>query len=114
MKILHLLCFLIFSITAQSQTVYKTPSGVKYHLASCRMVTNVSQAISISKALEMGLTPCKICKPPMVQKANNFVQKSTKGESNTVQCKAKTKAGARFKRRTSIGNGFCFQHNPDK
>lgn len=113
MKTLKLLCFLLFAITLQSQTVYKTPSGKKYHLASCRMVTNVSKSVSIVNALEVGLSPCKICKPPTVQKSNNFVSKSTKGTSNTVQCKGKTKKSTRCKHRTSIGNGYCFQHNPD-
>ncbi len=114
MKYLHLLYILLFAVTAQSQTVYKTPSGAKYHLANCRTVTNVSKAISISDALEVGLTPCKICKPPTVNKANNFVTKSVKGTANTVQCKGKTKAGTRCKHKTSIGNGYCFQHNPDR
>lgn len=114
MKSVQFLILLLFAITAQSQTVYKTPSGAKYHLASCRMVTNVSKAISVNNALELGLTPCKICKPPMANKANNFVSKSAKGTANTVQCKGKTKKGTRCKHRTSIGNGYCFQHNPDK
>ena len=114
MKSIQLFFVLLFVVSAQSQTVYKTPSGAKYHLESCRMVTNVSKAISISDALEVGLAPCKICKPPTVQKSNNFVSKSTKGTANTVQCKGKTKKGTRCKHKTSIGNGYCFQHNPDK
>ena len=114
MKHLKLLLLLLFAISAQSQTVYKTPSGTKYHLESCRMVTNVSKAISISKALDIGLSPCKICKPPVTNKANNFVQKSAKGTANTVQCTGKTKKGTRCNHKTSIGNGYCFQHNPDK
>jgi len=32
------------------------------------------------------------------------------GQNNTVQCKAYTKAGTRCKHQTSIGNGFCYQH----
>lgn len=114
MKVLKLLVLLLFTVNSQSQTVYKTPSGQKYHLANCRMVTNVSKAVSINDALEIGLSPCKICKPPMATKRNNLVKKKTKGESNTVQCKGKTKAGTRCKHQTSIGNGYCFQHNPDK
>ena len=114
MKHLKLLLLLLFAISSQSQTVYKTPSGAKFHLESCRMVTNVSKAISISDALDLGLTSCKICKPPTVQKANNFVSKSAKGTGNTVQCKGKTQKGTRCKHKTSIGNGYCFQHNPDK
>jgi hypothetical protein len=114
MKSIKIFLLLFFSITVQSQTVYKTPSGKKYHLESCRMVTNVSKATTINGAVEIGLTPCKICKPPTSAKLNTFVKKSVKGESDTVQCKGKTKAGNRCKHKTSIGNGYCFQHNPDK
>ena len=37
---------LFFGLQLKAQTVYKTPSGSKYHLASCRMVKNVSSEIS--------------------------------------------------------------------
>ncbi|MEP7255296.1 MAG: hypothetical protein ABI666_05940 [Ferruginibacter sp.] len=56
---------LLFSISLNAQTVYKTPSGAKYHLASCRMVKNVSEEMTIGKANESGLEPCKICSPPI-------------------------------------------------
>lgn len=113
MKYLNLLCILFFAINVQSQNVYKTPSGLKYHLASCRMVTNVSQATTITDALEIGLSPCKICKPPLSVNTKLGMKKSTKGITNTVQCKGTTKSGTRCKHKTSIGNGYCFQHNPD-
>ena len=58
---------LLFALTISAQTVYKTPSGSKYHLSSCRMVKNVSSALSVEKALKEGLSPCKICKPPFRQ-----------------------------------------------
>lgn len=45
------------------QLVYKTPSGKKYHLESCRMVKNFSEEITIQEALKLGLGPCSICKP---------------------------------------------------
>ena len=58
-KFLFLILF--FGLQLKAQTVYKTPSGSKYHLASCKMVKNVSSEISLSKASELGLSPCKIC-----------------------------------------------------
>ena len=78
------------------------------------MVKNVSQEITITQAGEMGLQPCKICKPQTISGANAFSSNKAKGQSNTVQCKGTTKAGNRCKHMTSIANGYCFQHNPDK
>ncbi len=113
MKWTQLVCLLLFSLVAQSQTVYKTPSGKKYHLASCRMVNNVSQKLTLQDAINLGLTACKICEPPIASQSNLHSHKQAKGESSTVQCKGKTKAGTRCKHKTSIANGYCFQHNPD-
>ena len=113
MKYLKIICFLLISISVKSQNVYKTPSGAKYHLATCRMVNNVSQEMTLTNAVKIGLTACKICKPPIT--GNSFVAspKKAKGESNTVQCLGMTKAGNRCKHMTSIANGYCFQHNPE-
>ncbi|MEO8770195.1 MAG: hypothetical protein ABI402_08925 [Ferruginibacter sp.] len=95
-----------------SQTVFKTPSGAKYHLATCRMVKNVSQEITIAEARELGLTPCKICNPENIYAANEQVNHKAQGEDKGVQCSGRTKSGARCKHMTKIGNGYCFQHQP--
>ncbi|WP_264520953.1 DUF5763 domain-containing protein [Flavobacterium sp. N1994] len=109
----YLIVVLFFSLTANAQKIYKTPSGAKYHLGSCRMVNNVSEELSFEKAAELGLTPCKICKP---QHYNTLGFKAStnraQGQSQTVQCKGITKKGTRCKHMTSIANGYCFQHNP--
>ncbi len=99
-----------FSLTAQ--TVYKTPSGHKYHTAQCRSVKNVSEKLSLDGALKLGLSPCKICNPVSV--ALLAASKPVQGEAKiTVQCKGMTKAGNRCRHRTSIGNGYCYQHQPN-
>ncbi|SDJ97074.1 DUF5763 domain-containing protein [Flavobacterium noncentrifugens] len=113
MKYLRILGLLFFTMAVHSQSVYKTPSGEKYHLATCRMVNNVSEEITLTHAVELGLDACKICHPPTAASLNILPQKKAKGESNTVQCKGTTKAGNRCKHMTSIANGYCFQHNPD-
>jgi len=61
----YFLTVLLFvsSISPKAQTVFKTPSGAKYHLSSCRMVKNVSEEVTVSQAKELGLQPCKICQP---------------------------------------------------
>ncbi len=106
------LFFLTVNLTAQ--TVYKTPTGTKYHLSDCRMVKNVSFALSVEKALKEGLAPCKICEPPFRTVSGSVSKpKKASGQNSTNRCFATTKAGTRCKRNTSIGNNFCFQHLPD-
>ena len=109
---LKILFLLLVPFSLKAQTVYKTPSGFKYHLSTCRMVKNVSEEISIAKARELGLGPCKICNPENIYGNNAPSVSKAQGESNTVQCKGMTKAGTRCKHMTKIGNGYCFQHQP--
>jgi len=102
---------LLISASVKAQTVYKTPSGAKYHLATCRMVKNVSEEITIAKAKDLGLEPCKICNPQNIYTSGSSTNKA-QGQSVTVQCKGTTKAGSRCKHMTSIANGYCYQHQP--
>lgn len=101
------------SLHINSQTVFKTPSGEKYHLASCRMVKNVSEEISTAKAIALGLTACKICKPANIYGNNLNPYNKAKGENNSVQCNGLTKKGTRCKHLTKIANGYCYQHQPE-
>ncbi|RRJ89250.1 hypothetical protein [Flavobacterium macacae] len=105
------LLFLLVGFSMNAQSVYKTPSGKKFHKHNCRMVKNVSQKIDETDAYNLGLEPCKICKPSNTN-ALFSNSKKAKGIASTVQCNGKTKKGNRCKRRTSIANGYCFQHNP--
>lgn len=108
---LRLLILLLLTTTVKAQDVYKTPSGAKYHLATCRMVKNVSEKITLAEAAKLGLAPCKICAPDWVAGALQK-PKNTQGQSGTVQCSGYTKAGNRCKHMTGIGNGYCYQHQP--
>lgn len=45
-----LIALLLLTSATNAQKIYKTPSGVKYHLGSCRMVQNVSEEISFEEA----------------------------------------------------------------
>lgn len=107
--ILPILVFLV-SISSKAQRVFKTPSGAKYHLATCRTVKNVSEEITIGKAMELGLQPCKICQPENIDGLEPVDHKAQGQKKSTLQCKGLTKAGTRCKHMTSIGNGYCFQH----
>lgn len=93
--------------------IYKTPSGKKYHLASCRMVENVSKKLlTDSDISEYNLKPCKICKPPSKMSFGHSYSDSNKavGESKSVRCQGRTKKGTRCKHKTRIANGYCYQH----
>ena len=108
----HFFLLLVFaSFSTKAQTVYKTPSGKKYHLADCRMVKNVSKAIELSYAATLGLEPCSICNPQAIQQ--HILQGKPQGQvPRTTQCQGFTKAGNRCRHMTSIANGYCYQHQP--
>ncbi len=108
---LKVVALLLLSVSLKAQTVFKTPSGTKYHLATCRMVKNVSEQITVNKAKELGLQPCKICNPQNIYASGSSPNKA-QGQNVTVQCKGFTKAGTRCKHMTSIANGYCYQHQP--
>lgn len=111
---LRIIILFLLSSGLKAQDVYKTPSGSKYHTGTCQTVKNVSEKITVAKARELGLEPCKICKPASFNRLNIGSFKKTGGESATVQCKGFTKSGSRCKHRTRIANGYCFQHDPEK
>ncbi|AXG72202.1 hypothetical protein KORDIASMS9_04470 [Kordia sp. SMS9] len=106
--------FATVSWYCQAQNVYKTPSGARYHLSSCRMVENVSSKLSgVSEIDQYQLTPCKICKPPpkhKLRKGNNLRDKSVGTSKKTVRCKDITQKGTRCQHKTHLANGYCFQH----
>lgn len=109
---LKFLCLLFLSFSLQAQTLYKTPTGAKYHLSTCRTVKNVSEKITTSQAKKLGLQPCKICHPANIYGIQTPLKKVQGQIEATVQCKGTTKAGTRCRHRTSIGNGYCYQHKP--
>ncbi len=112
MNMIKIILLLLISVSLKAQSVYKTPSGMKYHLETCHMVKNVSESITIIKAIESGLKPCKICKPANIISPGIPFANKAQGQNQTVQCKGKTRQGNRCKHKTRIANGYCFQHNP--
>lgn len=47
-----------------SEAVYRTPSGKRYHRATCGHVKGKGIELSLVEAGERGLTPCRVCNPP--------------------------------------------------
>lgn len=117
MRWIFILCSLLWVQTLSAQQVYRTASGQKYHAHNCRYVKDKGIAITLQKAVEMGLTACSVCKPASAtSNSSSSSQNMWKGSSNSTttstQCHGKTKAGARCKRTTSNKNGYCYQHQP--
>ncbi len=125
MRITLVLIFVLVSIGwANTQTVYKTRTGKKYHIEKCQYVRNGADAITLEKARNVGLTACKVCKPGMGSARTQLISPPppTKASANTsstatlhqiaVQCKGKTQKGLRCKRKTRHTNAYCYQHVP--
>lgn len=50
--------------TNQTQTVYITRTGKRYHRDGCRYLSASKIPISLKDAKVNGYTPCKVCHPP--------------------------------------------------
>jgi hypothetical protein len=85
------------------KTVYITKSGSKYHVKSCRYISQTSIPIDLDEAKKSGYSACSVCYTIQGGSQN-------KGLSKSVQCAAMTKAGNRCTRVTTSSNGRCWQH----
>lgn len=111
--IICILIGLFYCSTLTGQDLYKTPSGERYHKASCHMVENVSAKLVDENAIfAAGLTPCKICEPPKINAIQYGISSEDKsvGQGDSVQCKGLTQKGQRCLHKTRLGNGYCYQH----
>jgi hypothetical protein len=72
-----------FSLKVDAQTVYKTSTGKKYHVKGHY---DNSTPISLSKARELGLGPCAVCKPTTTADPN-----SNSNTSNLIQAEPQPK-----------------------
>ena len=43
--------------------IYRTTTGKKYHTGNCRYLARSKIPITLSEAIELGLSPCGVCKP---------------------------------------------------
>lgn len=116
-KFFLVLLFISAGCRLVAQTVYKTPSGKKYHTATCRYVKNVSEKLTKKEADKLGLEPCSQCIKVNVSSTKQSYGSSlgikpgeAKGEHTSQQCRSMTKAKQRCKRMTKNVNGLCFQH----
>ncbi|WP_320047811.1 hypothetical protein [uncultured Ilyobacter sp.] len=50
-------------IVPEVKMVYMSHGSKKYHRKGCKFIREEENPISVSDAEDMGLTPCKVCKP---------------------------------------------------
>lgn len=104
-----LLVLLSFGSTvsfSQTDTVYITKTGEKYHTKTHYAAVT---PIELSDAIEKGYTACKVCKPSSGTAINTLTTPAAT-RSTSTQCNGTTKAGTRCKRMTTNANGYCYQH----
>lgn len=111
----------MLSVCVKAQTVYITKTGKKYHTYTCNFLKYSKKEIELDKAVYLGYTPCKMCKPTGQESAthsSSFTTTTTsvstkyadKKRVQAVQCSGKTKSGRRCRRKTKNENGRCYQH----
>lgn len=98
-KIIGIAFVLFFGLAlkGQSQTVYASDKGEKYHTADCKL-SGDAKDMTLAAAKKANKGSCGICKPD-----EHFKDK-------TAQCAGKTTDGTRCKRMTAAKGGKCFQH----
>ena len=124
-----------YSQSTASDTVCITRTGTKFHLCSCRYLSQSSFEIARKEATSRGYTACSVCRPgeleeeaeketyetsepastghsaspkPAPKKVMQQTVRPTQASSQ--QCSASTKSGMRCKRTTTNANGRCWQH----
>jgi len=53
---------------APDTVVYVTKTGDKYHTEKCSSLRSSKIAITLEEAFSKGYEPCKVCKPPLLDK----------------------------------------------
>ncbi len=106
---------LLYSDVCLSQTVYKTPSGEKYHTKHCRHIENTNHNMTMTEAItKYGLSPCSQCNPPYnpsLTVSKSSVNDDYKCESQQCKGYAKT-TKTRCRHSTRNCNGYCANHDP--
>jgi len=116
MKLFFLFTFFItVFISAQTETVYVTKTGSKYHLSSCSYLRSSSISMNLKEAVDEGYSPCSRCNPPTfsgsTSEKNSITPFPPKTDSKTKkQCVAITQKGTQCSRNAEDGSDYCWQH----
>lgn len=86
-----------------SDKIYITKTGSKYHRGGCRYLSRSAIPISLTDARARGYGACSVC-----------IGKSVKSTKQTYiaggRCLATTKKGTQCKRKAKSGKSYCWQH----
>ena len=102
----------------ESQTVYVTKTGKKYHRGGCQYLRKSQIPKTLDDAVAAGYTACSRCRPPSSSSAKSSTAKrsgstsrsSSRSPTVSQRCAATTKKGTRCKRKASAGGKYCWQH----
>ncbi len=70
MRYILTIIIFVFYVKLNSQTVYVTESGKKYHAKNCQLAKTGKKGITLSEAMKIGYEACKNCKADKISVAN--------------------------------------------
>lgn len=107
-------------LSAQSETVYVTKTGAKYHRVGCSSLRSSSIPMTLAKAAA-SYGPCKNCRPPVLEvvapapAAIASPKPTSSGRAiASGRCQATTKKGSQCSRKAKSGSSYCWQHEGDE
>ena len=108
----------VSSALAQTEKVYVTRTGQKYHRASCTSLRSSKIEMPLAEAAAR-YDACKICRPPVPTAAPSPTPPvdqrpappaSAEPAPRSTRCQATTKKGTQCSRRAQAGSSYCWQH----
>ena len=103
---------------AQTEKVYVTKTGAKYHRASCSSLRTSKIEMSLAEAAAR-YGPCGNCKPPVLTPSAPAAMTATPATptapapgaaARSTRCQATTKKGTQCSRNAKAGSSYCWQH----
>ena len=104
---------------ANTETVYVTKSGKKYHRDGCNSLRSSKIPMDLEKATAR-YSPCSKCRPPVIGSSKDGSPRSEPPRSDkdgnkyeskkSGQCQATTKKGTQCRRKAQAGSQYCYQH----
>ena len=101
---------------AQTEKVYVTRTGAKYHRASCSSLRSSKIEMALAEAAA-GYGACKICRPPVPAAAHSApveprpsAPAAAEPAPRSTRCQATTKKGTQCSRSAKAGTSYCWQH----
>jgi hypothetical protein len=101
---------------AQTEKVYVTRTGAKYHRASCTSLRSSKIEMPLAEAAAR-YGACRICRPPVPTAAQTAPVEprpsppvSAEPAPRSMRCQATTKKGMQCSRSAKAGTSYCWQH----